>query len=136
MQEYPIICKNKPVGTAQVTVEGLYYRIRCWCTQEARPPRRILMRSEAASVDLGICLPDGQQFIMNTRIAAKRLGEGAFSFHMSAPEYEKGIFYVVETNKPFPHLSSLKRARFTVQDGKAGLWVCRDQRSISSPTGQ
>ena len=123
MQEYPITCENKSVGTAQVTVEGLYYRIRCYCTQEARPPRRILMRSEAASVDLGICVPDGNRFSLNTRIAVKRLGKGDFSFHLSSPGNEKEIFYVVDKNKPFPHLPSIKKARFAVQDGKAGLCV-------------
>ncbi len=123
---YPIIGANKSVGTAEVSAEGLYYRIDCYCTQEAIPPQRILVQSDTASVDLGICVSMAGEFVIHTRIAAKKLGQGALSFRLYSPSTDKATFYNLDSDAPFPYITALKKVRFAVQGGKAGLWIEKD----------
>lgn len=111
-------------GNAEMIREGLYYRIRVRCPK----PVRVQLCGEKGVQDLGICVPSGSGFAIETRVPVKRIGEGAVSFQV-APEF--GPFYAASPDKPFSHLGDLRNCVFRFQNGQAGVQIV-----ISNPTGQ
>ena len=121
-QLYDILMGDKTVGSASVHQEGLYYRIRCRCSISGDALWRVLVCSGNREESLGILVPVGDDFCLDTRIQMKKIGEGMRSFCV-VPRYPKtdGIFVPLSPEEPFRYITRLKDAFLEKRNGKLGI---------------
>lgn len=75
MYTYPIVYHNRPIGTLEVTAEGLYTVFSARCEPVARR-LRLAVFGERAHAYLGLMLPEGDVLTLRrrlTRLEASRL---------------------------------------------------------------
>ena len=128
--EYPITFQNQTVGRAILSQYGLYYKIYCVCRFEQKQKYHIYVDSCDRSLDLGICVPEGDRFVLNRLIPMKKLGQGSFCFRATLA---MDHFYPVSEALPIEQLANSK---LTFRDGVMGL-VFTDQSPVlqgSDPT--
>ncbi len=108
---------EKNVGQAEIIKEGLFYRIHCACKPTDEGIHRITVSDGISVVDLGICVPVGERFVLTTRIPAKRLTGENLSFALVGKN-EGEHTVPVDTGAPFAHLDKLENARLEVTNGQ------------------
>lgn len=75
MLEYKDIVFNEQViGNCTITKEGLYYRFQCHCQFKDRHVHKLFVRTSTSTIPLGICVPDGETFILDKRMAINKIG--------------------------------------------------------------
>lgn len=125
MQEtYPIFLEGRTVGQAEMIREGLYCRFHCRCRLPGGQIHRVFLEWDGGEEPLGVLAPSGGAFCLDTRIPAKRLGQGTLRFRVGPKpkqEQEQGAFVPLVPDQPFPDLYRLKNARFVQIDGKPGI---------------
>ena len=121
--DYTVFRGTKATGKAEFAREGLYYRICVHCMN----PARIQLFSANGILDLGVCVPSEGEFIIQTRIPVKKIGEGDIAFYMDSEE----TFYPVSEDAPFLRLDLLRSCVMSYRGGVTGV-----QRESSKPTGQ
>lgn len=126
---YPVYFGTQPVGKVQVLRQGLYYKFHCRCQLSGEVICRLYVTSADKRESLGVVVPMGEGFGLDTRLAAKRLGEGKPQFHL-APKQEKPERKLVPISpeEPFAYLSRLKDAYLTEQNGQPV--------AVITPTGE
>ena len=117
--DYPVYLGENKFGTAKVSREGLYYRIRCICDRTDSTPLRIKAKAEH-SVDLGLCVPVGDCYGVEVRIPIKRLGSGALHFFVEKKETSEE-WISISQDEPFMHIARLKNAYLLTRNGKPGI---------------
>lgn len=117
---YDIIFDNMTVGRAEVKIEGLYYKFVCICTPPNKEVYRIKTSDGETELDLGICVPTGQEFTVITRIPVKYLKGDNLSFRLVSG-LKKGIF--VATGKQFEHLDKIEAARLQTTNGQPEIII-------------
>ncbi len=118
---YEIICGDSVVGTAEVKIEGLYYRFLCRCTPPDEGIYRIHVSDGTNLRDLGICVPEGDRFMLIARVPVKYLKED-MTFRLTSAREEK-IKIPVATGEPFDELDKLESARFQIENGQPGILI-------------
>ena len=135
--EYLIFSGGEAVGKASVQRQGLYYAIRCRCKLTGAIRYKLIASGGENTVDLGLCVPMGDRFGVDTKIPIKRLGEGALSFRLQPRHNElRGRFIPVSPEEPFRYIRQLQTAHLARQDGVVGIVIPEGQNSSESPTGQ
>ncbi len=119
---YEIKLGDKPVGKAQVIREGLYYRFICRCRLEIDAVCRVC----AGEISLGVLVPEGEDFVLDTRFPVKRLGEENLGFRVvpNRPVLD-GRFIPIKPEEPFAYIERLKDAYLVRRNGQVGV-VLRD----------
>ena len=117
---YDILLWDKPVGTAKVSREGLYYRFHCRCSMT----EDTLCRVSAGKESLGILVPIGDGFGLDTKLPAKRFGEAVPEFRLvpNKPVLE-GKFVPIKPEEPFAYIERLKDAYLTQREEQLGIIV-------------
>ena len=110
-----VTLNGKPVGTVECIREGLYCRILCRCTL----PGQKIQRLYAGNEKIGVLMPQNGQWILETRIPAKRIKEGS-AFTLDEPG-EK--FYPIRPGEEFAHLDKLRKGKLDIREGQMGLVV-------------
>ena len=136
-QEYSILSGNETAGKALVRRQGLYYSICCRCRLTGLVRHKLLVSCGENTVDLGLCVPHGNEFGVDTKIPMKRLGGGELTFHL-VPKHNEltGKFAPVSSDEPFGYIRRLQEAHLARQDGLIGVILTEDQNSRDNPTGQ
>lgn len=112
-QIYPVTLDGIKVGQATVETQGLYYRISCRC----KLPRKEIYTLCTDGEDLGILVPDGEQFCLVTRVPQKRFPQKTFLFCLLAKNDKlKTKWIPISNGEPFDYLHRLKDARFSVTE--------------------
>ncbi len=129
-REYPITAEGTNIGTAYISVQGLYYEVRCVCKMQQR-----VLHIEAdcgnRRENIGICVPKDGKMVISTRIAQKRL-DGLTGFVVRAQVRE--AWMPLDKNRPVGHLYGIGEARFAFRDGKPGLLIpIPEEREASHP---
>ena len=77
--------------------------------------------------NLGIPVPEGDCFLLQTRVPAKRLGEGELTVR-AVPKHGSvsGKFVPLSPQEPFHYLKELKNAYLEIRNGQAGM-VLREE---------
>lgn len=119
---FEIFDKKTCVGSAQIQQEGMYYRICCTCKIPKDGIHRIIVSDGENEVDLGICVPSGEKFMLTSRIPMKRLKGESRTFQLvkqgeSRTNAEEKREVPVAAGKPFPNLDELENAYFKNDDG-------------------
>lgn len=128
---YDIYQGEQKVGTVEVTAEGLYYGFACSCTLSGETMCRITVTCGGHTHSLGLPVPEGERFVLRTRMPAKRLGQGVPQFRV-IPKYTQlgGQFVPISPEEPFRYLSRLKNAVMQIRDGKPGIVL---QETLTDP---
>ena len=123
-ERYPIFLGGQTVGEARVRREGLYYCFSCRCKLSGTMICRLTAVCDGIAENLGIPVPDGEWFCLNTRIPAKRLGEGMMTIR-AVPKHGRleGKFVPLSPEEPFAYLSRLKNAFLEVRGGQVGVTI-------------
>lgn len=115
-----IFYDNKVVGQAEIIREGLFYKIHCFCTLPDSGIYRIAVMDGETVLDLGICVPSGDKFVLNTRVPVKKINGDHVEFQLVAGN-KQGI--PVATGREFPHLDKLETARLQVANGQWEIMI-------------
>jgi len=106
-----ILFGNEPVGTAKIKKEGLYYRFSCSCRFTGRVVFSIFADCGDRHVNLGVCVPKDNAFILEKRIPAKALGDGQITLYAQprhAPMDEN--FVPIRAEEPFEYIEKLQKS--------------------------
>lgn len=123
-ENYDVLLGDKPVGKAYVERKGLYYRIRCRCGLSGEVIYKVLVSCGGEQENLGILVPVGEEFGLDTRIPVKRLGEGSLSFR-AMPRHSglRGKFVPISPEEPFRYIARLKDAFLETRNGQIGIVI-------------
>lgn len=119
---YDIFRGTEKIGKADVRRQGLYYRFRCCCNLTGEVIYRLTASDGTKTVNLGIPVPDGDSFCLETRIPISRFANGTLSIQAQprTPQ-QKRIFAPVYPDEPFGYISRLETARMERRDNKIGI---------------
>ena len=121
---YSICIDGQKVGTATVSREGLYYSFRCECRLPKREVCKIFVSCGADGVLLGTPFPEGQVFVLRTKLPIKRFGEGQMEFSVVFDgDFQNEKFVPVRETEPFPYLREIKKAYAQERGGIRGIVV-------------
>lgn len=121
---YEIFMGGQVVGVAQVRREGLYYHFCCRCKLSGEILYRLTVTVGEREENLGIPVPDREEFCLHTRIPAKRFGKGKPIFRI-LPKHEpmEGRFVPLNPEEPFAYISRLKNAYLDVRNNQTGIVI-------------
>ncbi len=118
---YEVYFGNNLAGRVLVQRQGLYYRFLCRCQLSGNVVCRLNVSCGERKESLGVVIPMGDGFGLETKLPAKRLGTGKMTFSLM-PKHERGeTFTPVYPEEPFAYLSRLKDAYLTRQGGQIGV---------------
>lgn len=125
---YPVYFGTRQVGKVQVLRQGLYYRFACRCQLTGDVICRLYVTCGDRRESLGVVVPMGDGFGLDTKVAVRRLGEGMVSFSLH-PRHETtaGKFVPISPEEPFAYLSRLKDAYLEKRDGQMGAVLPREE---------
>ena len=125
-QELEITSENRRIGTAAVRQEGLYYRFCCICTLPQGSVYRLTVTDEVGHHSLGIPVPEGGRFRLETRIPARHF-TGRLRTVTAVPKtaLPETRFVPLVPGATFPALSELHLARLETRDGTVGIVLPR-----------
>ena len=119
---YPVYFGKQAVGRVMVRKEGLYYRFCCRCTLTGEVVCRLAVICEGEPVHLGILVPVGESFGLDTSLPVKRIGETAPVFQvLPGRGVTNGRFVPIKPEEPFAYIARLKDAFLAHQNGQAGV---------------
>ena len=123
-----IMLGGQSVGTVAVTKEGLYYHFDCRCDFTGTVMYRIAVKCGETELNLGIPAPEGGKFVLRTKIPAKKIGDGPFSFR-AVPKHADltGKFVPLSPEEPFAYLQRLQESFLQVREGKVGVIIPPEQ---------
>lgn len=123
-QTYPIFLGGQTVGQAKVRREGLYLHFSCTCRFSGEMVYKLTVSCGEHTENLGIPVPSGGQFCLQTSRPVKRLGEGKLTF-CAAPRHGEltGKFIPLSPEEPFAYLNRLKSAFLQVRAGQLGVVI-------------
>ena len=123
-QQYTVTGKGQVTGKVCVTRLGLYYHFQCRCRLPSEDIYRLMVTCGAARENLGVLIPSGGEFILNTKLPVKQLGAGEMSFSI-IPKQDQitGTFVPIRAEEPFAYISSLKKSFLVLKDGQTGIML-------------
>ena len=134
--DYEVFFGNQQAGKVQVRRQGLYYRFVCRCRLTGEVVCRLYVSCGGQQESLGIVVPEGDGFGLDTRLPIKRFREGEPSFAL-IPKHAvpSGQFVPIVPEEPFAYIERLKTSFLVKKYGQMGI-LLDDQSVISNPTGQ
>lgn len=119
---YDVMLADEPVGTVEVTKQGLYYRFDCRCRLSGTVICRISLECDGKHESLGVLAPSGDRFCLSTKLPVKRFGKGEPRFtalpkRCADPEG----FTPIYPDEPFRYLARLQDAFMVIREGQAGV---------------
>ncbi|MDD6201006.1 MAG: hypothetical protein PUB93_07045 [Firmicutes bacterium] len=123
---YQVLLGGQSVGKMRVERQGLYYRFSCRCEFSGEVIYKLEVTCGGRTESLGIPVPEGGAFVLNTKLPAKRIGDGVPQFR-AVPRHGvlTGRFVPLSPEEPFAYLSRLQNAFLEIRDGRPGI-VLRD----------
>ena len=130
---YELKFGGQTVGKVQVIRQGLYYRFHCRCRMPGDGVCRVKVSCGGREESLGILVPAGDGFGLETRLAAKRLGQGSPEFTV-VPNRARlhGKFVPIKPEEPFAYIARLKDAYLAARFGQLGA-VIQEAEGCNEP---
>ena len=124
---YDVLLGGQLMGTATVSKQGLYWLFACRCKLSGEVMYQLVLQLGQSHV-LGILVPEGDEFILRTRLPIKQLEQGTPRFLLK-PRHApmNGRFVPVDPGQPFAYLRRLERAHLCRKDGQVGLQLCDEE---------
>ncbi len=123
-ENYGVYFGKELAGKVQVVKQGLYYHFHCRCRLSGDVVCRLQVGCGRNRESLGIVVPMGDGFGVDTRLPVKRIGEGSMTFTL-VPKHEavSGRFVPVYPEEPFAYIQLLKNAYLVRQNGQTGVML-------------
>ena len=119
---YQVYFGEQAVGRVQVMREGLYYRFCCRCSLSGAVVCRLVLICGEETHHLGIFVPMGDAFGLDTRLPVKRISETSPVFQvLPGRVVTNGRFVPIKPEEPFAYIARLKDAFLAYQNGQAGV---------------
>lgn len=129
---YPVQLNNSIVGEAKIDIRGLYYDINCRCKLPHSTAYRLYIRSNTGTVDLGVLVPEQGEYVVRTKIAAKRLSHNDIAFCVLSPKcLRQDRSASINPAEPFSYLSQLEQLRLKKQID--GTFAVQQNKDVQSP---
>ena len=112
---FDVIQGGQVVGNVEMRREGLYCRISCRCQRYDDEIHRLYADGEK----IGVLIPEGEELVLETKVAAKGLKEGC-SFSL---DENRGNFVPIRPGEAFAHLDKVRQGRLAFRDGISGMLV-------------
>ena len=127
-QKYAVTVCGKQVGIVSVKRQGLYYHFSCRCCLEGNVIYRLVITVGHSSLNLGIPVPEGGSFTLNTKLPVKCIGEGDMSFTL-VPKHEpfSGTFIPISPEEPFAYISRLRNAFLVLRNEQVGICIDKQE---------
>ncbi len=124
-ESYEVLFGSVPAGKVQVLRQGLYYLFHCRCRLTGDVMCRLFVRRGDREESLGVVVPMGDGFGLDTRIPVKRLGEGSMEFRLvpKADRPRGETFVPIAPEEPFTYLEKLKDAYLDRRNGVLGAVI-------------
>ena len=98
-EKYEVFCGGLPVGKAEVTKQGLYYKVICRCKADGEEVHRLTVRWKDGWENLGVPVPDRDGLFLSKRVAAKRIGQGPYDFVLMPLSLDPELFLFPKTGQ-------------------------------------
>ncbi len=123
-EQYGVTFGSQMAGKVQVQRQGLYYRFICRCQLTGDVVCRLQVTCGSRRESLGIVVPMGDGFGLDTKLPVKRIGEGQMTFSL-VPKHEvaAGTFYPIYPEEPFGYIARLKDAYLSRKEGQIGVVI-------------
>lgn len=79
-ENYAVMYRGEQVGKLQMQKQGLYCRMQCRCQLPGDDIYRLKMLQGKESIHIGVLVPEGDGFLLDKRIPAKRIPAGELHF--------------------------------------------------------
>lgn len=121
---YDVLVSGRPVGQVHVTRQGLYYRFRCCCQLPEEGVCKLRIVCNGKEENLGVLVPTGCGFGLETKVPVKRLGEGKPSFRVVPNRARLSENFIpIYPEEPFSYIERLKDAYLVRKNGQLGLAI-------------
>ena len=121
---YPILLGGQVIGQAQVHREGLYLCFSCRCRLSGEVIYRLTVSDDENTTNLGIPVPSGGKFCLDSKIPAKRFRKGQLKITASPKHSDlAGKFVPLSPEEPFAYLNRLQNAYLQVRSGQVGVVI-------------
>ena len=127
--KYPIYDGQTQVGEAEVSKEGMYWRIECCCVPLSGKPEKILLHTQVHTIQLGLCVPETNGMRILKCIPNRQLLGEDFTFVIDHKK-EDAVRFV--EGQSFADIHRLRDARLEMRDGNYFVVIPESSR----PTGQ
>lgn len=117
--QYPVYWRGQKSGEVTVEKEGLYYRFSCRAQLPVGARCHLVARTEEKRYDLGLCIPQGEFFVTQTRLPVKHFSQGKCRFSLEQTGKER--FVPLCPDQPFPGLGNLEQGKLICRDGVLGI---------------
>lgn len=122
VRSFSVTVCGKPVGKVIVQRQGLYYLFSCRCNLSEDVMYRLMVDCGPVRENLGILIPQNGSFVLDTKVPAKRIGEGNMIFSLISKQEEyKGVFVPIYPEEPFTYISRLKESFLVYRNGQPGI---------------
>lgn len=126
MQMCKVWMGGEVAGSVCITKEGLYTRFLCQCKLPDNDIYRLLLTCNGLNTDLGICVPQGEYYMVNKVVKSRQIGDGEMCFRItSTTEKNKDRFIPMLSDKPFDYISQLENMMLCVDNHGYGI-IIRD----------
>ena len=119
---FSIHYEKNQVGYAKCTRQGLYYHISCDVKRIDNNLYRVYVIDSSKIMDLGICVPEGNRFVINKRIPIKSFDGEPERFILIADADVKHFVPVLE-NVPFDYIQKLDKSKYYYYESRSYI-VC------------
>ena len=117
---FEILCNGDQIGYANVTREGLYFKIECKCKFTSNEIYRIYVSDSITEIMLGVCVPEGDTYVLKTRIPIKKLKGSSFLFEARCISRKMVLRH---SGTVFPYLDRLETARLEIVNGQKSIII-------------
>ena len=129
---YEVYYGKRPAGKVRIIRDGLYCRVICRCQLPEDQVFRLYAVWEDHRENLGIPVPEGDGFVLDKRIPAKRISRGDVQFMLaSAVEADRrGQFVPIRPEEPFLYIERLNTAFLDSEHGKIGIRIQQNPEAV------
>ena len=119
---YDVLLGNQKMGSATLTVQGLYLQIACKCPLSGDVMYDLILSIDDQKHKLGLLIPEDGSFTIRKKIPAKQIGQGRLQFTLKARHASiMGQFFPVKPDEPFAYINRIENAYVASRDGELGL---------------
>ena len=122
-REYDVFLNGQTVGKATLHKDGLYIRYSCLCSLPKGEIYRIVAENEKDSLNLGICVPNGDLWISTGRFSEKQMKIDGIKLIVQPCSMMKGKFTPIIDGGEFDFIEQLENAQLTFRTGKVGIII-------------
>ncbi len=127
-RQYAIGIHGQQTGKVCVLRSGLYYHFHCRCVLPSNDIFRLIVCCGTNQENLGVLVPVGTGFGLDTKLPVRKIGEGTLSF-LIIPKRNHHIscFAPILDEEPFAYITRLKESFLLKKDGQLGICIQEKQ---------